>query len=157
MIRTFLAVVLVSCSITSNAAESVDERLDRIEQRLSRIESLLSAEPTQTTAPDNNGEQSTIVLEHRAIIMDTIAGFWTQPPLVKMESRIVVNIKLVPTGEVISSRLVTGSSDERFDQSVLEAIKQAGRFPDLRDLPNAVFEANFRNLDLSIRADDLIQ
>ena len=67
----------------------------------------------------------------------------------------LVRLRLVPTGEVVGITFVQRSGNDIFDRSVEQAVERAGRFPELQELENAVFERNFRTFDLLFRPEDL--
>ena len=61
----------------------------------------------------------------------------------------VVNIKLDPSGNVLSSRIVTGSGDFSYDQAVLSAVGNSSPLPLPQDDPVVRKELQ----DLNLRAN----
>ncbi len=174
MRKIFLISILAFWAMDSLGADSVDERASRIEEQLiqineqlARIEALLTEgsakEPIQeftserqrATQPSTKAlsAERQLIAAYIAMIQDTIASNWIQPPVVRNGVQVTVNVKLAPTGEIVSNRIVQASGDAQLDRSILKAIDQAG----LRDLPNAVFEQNFRDFNLLFSSDDLIR
>lgn len=101
--------------------------------------------------------ENQLIAQYTAIIREAVSGNWIQPPNSRNGMQVLINIKLVPTGEIISSVVVQSSGDPVFDRSALQAVDKAGRFPELADLPNAVFERNFRNFTLLFSPEDLLR
>ena len=72
--------------------------------------------------------------------------------------RAVLQIQLIPTGEVVDVSVVQGSGSEEFDRSAVNAVRRVGKFPELQQLvrenPRA-FEQNFRRFRLDFYPEDL--
>ena len=64
-------------------------------------------------------------------------------------------VQLVPTGDVISVSVLRSSGNAAFDNSAVNAVKRANRFPELQNLPSAEFEKSFRRFQLLFRPEDL--
>lgn len=101
--------------------------------------------------------ENQLIAQYTAIIHDIVSSYWIQPPSSRNGMQVLINIKLTPTGEIISNVIVQSSGDAIFDRSALQAVEKAGRFPELRDLPLAVFERNFRNFNLLFSPEDLLR
>lgn len=92
---------------------------------------------------------------YAALIRQTVVNYWSRPPSARNGMEAELEVRLVPTGEVISVRVVRGSGNSAFDRSAVNAVEKAGRFPELKDLPRNEFEANFRVFKLLFRPEDL--
>jgi colicin import membrane protein len=69
----------------------------------------------------------------------------------------VVQLQVVPTGEVVGITIVESSGNSAFDRSVEQAVERAERFPELQDLDTPIFERNFRTFSLLFRPEDLLR
>ena len=72
--------------------------------------------------------------------------------------QVELQVRLVPTGQVMGVAVVRSSGDPAFDQSAVNAVQQVGRFDRLQELSRKdplLFEQNFRTLNLTFRPDDL--
>ena len=69
----------------------------------------------------------------------------------------VVQLQIVPTGEVVGAIIVESSGNAAFDRSALQAVERVERFPELQDLQIGVFERNFRTFSLLFRPEDLLR
>ncbi len=58
-----------------------------------------------------------------------------------------IRITLVPTGEIINTKIIKGSGIKSFDDSALTAIARVGSFDDLQ-MPSNLFEKHFRQFIL---------
>ena len=90
-----------------------------------------------------------------ALITEVIQNNWSRPPSARNNMETELALKLVPTGEVISVKVVKSSGNEAFDRSAETAVLKAERFPELQQVPARVFEQYFRHLRLKFRPEDL--
>jgi colicin import membrane protein len=92
-----------------------------------------------------------------AIIQNLIQRHWIIPPSARNGMTAIVELRMVPTGEIVDYRLVQSSGDAAFDRSALAAVERVDSFPELRDMPTAIFERNFRTFSLVFRPEDLLR
>jgi colicin import membrane protein len=90
-----------------------------------------------------------------ALIQQTVVNYWTRPPSARNGMECELEVRLIPTGEVVSVTLVRSSGNAAFDSSAINAVKKAGAFPELQKLPSGEFERKFRRLNLIFRPEDL--
>ena len=110
----------------------------------------VAAEDAQATA--TAGEMSA---SFAALIQQTVINYWSRPPSARNGMEALLQIQLVPTGEVQSVSLLKSSGNTAFDRSAINAVEKAGSFPELQKLPAAEFENNFRRFRLLFRPEDL--
>jgi colicin import membrane protein len=101
--------------------------------------------------------ENQLIAQYTAIIHDIVSSNWIQPPSARNGMQVLINIRLAPNGEIISKAVVQSSGDAVFDRSALQAVEKAARFPELQDLPIAVFERNFRDFNLLFSPEDLLR
>ena len=92
---------------------------------------------------------------YAALIQQTVINYWSRPPSARNGMETLLSIQLIPTGEVVSVSVIKGSGNSAFDQSAINAVKKAGSFPELQNLPPREFEKTFRRLSLLFRPEDL--
>jgi len=92
---------------------------------------------------------------YAALIRETVSGYWSTPPSARNGMQVLLELQLVPTGEVVSVRILESSGDQAFDRSATNAVEKAGSFPELKNLPAREFEKNFRRFRLLFRPEDL--
>ena len=119
-------------------------------QSLKEIESALASE--QTTQEGSVGSISDTVA---AIIQQAVVGRWARPPSARNGMVAVLEIALVPTGDVVGVAVLRSSGDNAFDRSAINAVERAGRFPEVSQIERALFERDFRRFQLIFKPDDL--
>lgn len=90
-----------------------------------------------------------------SLIQRTVVNYWSRPPSARNGMECELSIQLIPTGEVVNVTLVRSSGNSAFDSSAINAVKKAGAFPELQNLPSREFEKNFRRLTLIFKPEDL--
>jgi colicin import membrane protein len=90
-----------------------------------------------------------------AIIQRAVINRWTRPPSARNGMRAVLEIALVPTGDVVGVAVLSTSGNQAFDRSAINAVEKAGRFPEVKELERALFERDFRRFQLIFKPEDL--
>jgi colicin import membrane protein len=120
----------------------------------------ISRRELATAMASEEAEQVAVTAEemaasYAALIRETVTGYWSRPPSARNGMQALLELQLVPTGEIVSVRVVNGSGDVAFDRSALNAVEKAGSFPELKNLPVREFEKTFRRFRLLFRPEDL--
>lgn len=110
----------------------------------------IAAEDARATATAEEMSAS-----YAALIQQTVINYWSRPPSARNGMEALLQIQLVPTGEVQSVSLLRSSGNTAFDRSAINAVEKAGSFPELQKLPSAEFEKSFRRFRLLFRPEDL--
>jgi colicin import membrane protein len=119
-----------------------------------------AARQAQEQARNNAAAQSVeqqMVAQYVGIIKDLVSGAWSRPPSARNGMLAVVQLRLTPTGEIVSSTLVQSSGDGPFDRSVLQAVDRVGNISELQGMPTPIFERYFRNFNLEFTPEDLLR
>lgn len=144
----------------------VAEEQERERQRAAEREQQLAAERAATEAANiaaNNAraqEQSVedqLIAQYYGIIHDLVSNAWSRPPDSRNGMLAVVQLRLTPTGEIVSRSIVQPSGNDSFDRSVLQAVDRVGAFPELKEMPTPIFERNFRTFNLEFSPEDLLR
>lgn len=101
--------------------------------------------------------QQDLVSQYAAMIHDLVSRNWVRPPSARNGMTAVVEIRTTPVGDITSRNIIQSSGDAAFDRSVEQAISRVGSLPELRELPSAVYERNFRVFSLIFRPEDLLR
>ena len=103
-----------------------------------------------TLADDEAAAQS-----YRYGIYQLIVANWSRPPSARNDMQTLLQVELVPTGDVVAVMLVESSGSGAFDQSAEAAVRKARRF----EVPSesAVFEKYFRRFTLLFKPEDLLR
>jgi colicin import membrane protein len=127
------------------------------EARLQELERLAREQSTREAQANQLAGEQLIVAQYVTIIRRVISQNWQIPPSARNGMTAVVQLQVVPTGEVVGISIVESSGNSAFDRSVEQAVERAGRFPELQDLETPVFERNFRTFSLLFRPEDLLR
>lgn len=92
---------------------------------------------------------------YAAYVFERVAGNWNRPPSARRGMVTELLIQLVPTGQVISVRVVKSSGNEAFDRAAEQAVSKVGQFDKLKELSPRVFDKYFRQLRLVFKPEDL--
>lgn len=140
------------------AAREQARREEEARQQAAREEAAENArqraaqQAAQQAAADNQAIQA-----YTAVIHETVSRNWSIPPSARNGMTVLLNIRLVPTGEVISVNVIESSGDAAFDRSAEQAVLKAERFPELQQMPTRLFEREFRSINLVFRPEDLLR
>ena len=144
------------------APEPAPTRAEPEKPRLSRQElaELTRADLARAVAEEESAAAAAVTsaemaASYAALIQQTVINYWSRPPSARNGMETLLSIQLIPTGEVVSVNVVKGSGNSAFDQSAVNAVKKAGSFPELQNLPAREFEKTFRRLSLLFRPEDL--
>ena len=125
------------------------EELAQISRR--ELADSLNAEESQQVSV--TAEQ--MAASYAALIRDTVTSYWSRPASARNGMQALLELQLVPTGEIVSVSVLQGSGSVAFDRSAINAVDKAGSFPELKNLPNREFEKSFRRFRLLFRPEDL--
>jgi colicin import membrane protein len=122
------------------------EAQERLEAALQKEEQFLSERS------DDVNTQS-----YEALIQERIIQSWSRPPSARNGMQALLEINMVPTGQVVNVRVIESSGDSAFDRSAEQAVKRVDRFTEITDMPSDLFERNFRVFRLLFKPEDLRQ
>lgn len=89
------------------------------------LQEQLAAERASLDAARNQD----IISQYVGLIGDKVQRNWIQPPTSRVGLSCVVQVQLMPTGDVISVQIVQSSGDAAFDRSVEAAVYRAAPLP----------------------------
>lgn len=131
------------------------ERQQREERERQERQRALEEAMDREQAEQEAAERQELTMSYRDQVARRIEQNWSRPPSARRGMECVLEINLVPTGEVVNVRVVQGSGNAAFDRSAEQAVRRVGRFRELQELPTDVFNQNFRQLRLVFRPEDL--
>jgi colicin import membrane protein len=121
------------------------------EQRQQDFADALAAEGELLLAEQDEVSSQAYVAE----IARAIGQHWSRPPSARRGMTCELQLRLIPTGEVVSVSVSKGSGNDAFDRSAEQAVKRLGRFESLADMPPVLFERYFRQFTLLFDPQDL--
>ena len=95
------------------------------------------------------------VNQYQALIRQRVSQTWKRPPGARRNMVTLLEIHMVPTGEIVSVKLKESSGSGAFDQSALLAVEKASPFDFFAPLSTRLFDANFRRFIFRFSAEDL--
>ena len=140
------------------------EREDREKRNLAASEEIRQQREAErrredaekSAAADAARTEFELVQSATAIIQQAVQQVWNRPPSARNGMRAVLQIQMLPTGELLDVRITQTSGDPAFDRASENAVYSAAPFTELRDLPISIFNANFRTLSLIFQPEDLL-
>ena len=96
-------------------------------------------------------QQQTEIDKYMNAIENKIYQRWVMPPSTNTGMVCVLQVRLIPSGEVIDIKVSKPSGDPVYDQSVIAAVRKASPLP-LPPAESGLFDV-FRDLTLPVRAD----
>lgn len=97
------------------------------------------------------------VKSYESVIQQRVRENWSRPPSARNGMQTVLEINMVPTGQVVNVRVIRSSGDIAFDRSAEQAVKRVDRFTEIQGMPNDLFERHFRVFRLLFQPEDLRQ
>ena len=123
------------------------EKID-ITTNTSVIEAIEALENRQTSDTQERVEVSQSDVEkYSFIIKKQVMANWKRPKNLNSNLKTEIQINLVPTGEIISSKIIKGSGNKIFDDSALSAVLKVRSFEGLNMQMN-LFDQHFREFIL---------
>lgn len=126
-------------------------------ERQQELVNSIEAEKVRIKAEQQAAKDDVLAQSYNHIIDARVSENWSRPPSARNDMVVLLRIQLIPTGDVVGVDIVKGSGDLAFDRSAERAVRKAERFPELKKLPNHIFEKHFRTFSLSFEPKDLRQ
>ena len=125
--------------------EVVDAERARQEEANNRAR---QAEEAQAAALQAARTESQLVQSATGLIQQIVQENWSRPPSARNGMRAILQIRMLPTGELVEATITQSSGDPAFDRSAENAVYRAAPFTELQQLPISIFNTNFRSLSL---------
>lgn len=113
-------------------------------------------ETADAAAAELASSEFEMVQSGMAIIQQAVQSVWSRPPSARNGMRTILQIRMLPTGELVDAVITESSGDPAFDRSAENAVYRAAPFRELQELPSNVFNENFRSLSLIFQPEDLL-
>ena len=126
-----------------------------------KIEKIIISEPSieleeisrSSQIPAKNFKKDVIsfsqsdISKYSSIIKQQVMSQWKKPRVITADLTTEIRITLVPTGEIVATKIIKGSGIKSFDDSAITAIARVGSFEGLQ-MPSNLFEEHFRQFIL---------
>jgi len=113
-------------------------------------------EAADAAAAELASSEFEMVQSGTALIQQLVQESWSRPPSARNGMRAILQMRLLPTGELVDVSVTQSSGDPAFDRSAENAVYGAAPFRELQALPINVFNENFRSLSLIFEPEDLL-
>ncbi len=70
--------------------------------------------------------------------------------------KVLLEIELLPTGQLVNVRIIEGSGDRAFDLAAETAVRKVERFEEIADMKPELFNSTFRKFKLLFNPEDLL-
>jgi len=94
---------------------------------------------------------------YEELIAERVRQNWNRPPSARNGMTAVLEIRMLPTGQVMGVRVVKSSGDAPFDRAAEQAVKRVDRFEEVKNIPPDIFEKHFRQFTFTFTPEDLRQ
>lgn len=127
------------------------------QQRLQELatQSFEDALQTEEVNLDTATEEGEAAKSYIQGIYELVVQNWSRPPSARNDMKALLQVELVPTGELVAVNVIQSSGNEAFDRSAEQAVRKAQKFEVPKD--NALFEARFRRFNLLFQPEDLFR
>ena len=132
------------------------ERAEQERQRQQALERQQAEAAAQAAAAEAARNEFELVQSATGLIQQIVQENWSRPPSARNGMRTILQIRMLPTGELLDVTITQSSGDAAFDRSAETAVYRAAPFSELQSLPINVFNANFRSLSLIFEPEDLL-
>ena len=107
-----------------------EERLAKLEQqkREEEFRNKLKAEQ-ERLAKESDKQKQSVINQYKAMITAKVRQNWIVPASATEGMSCEVQVRLIPSGDVITVQLTRSSGDETFDRSVENAVRKASPLP----------------------------
>ncbi|MEL0169027.1 MAG: cell envelope integrity protein TolA [Pseudomonadaceae bacterium] len=119
-------------------------------------EALAEETQYQQAQADRSGDQ--VAASYNDLIRRYVSQQWRRPPTARNGMKVVLRIGMLPTGQITDVVVKQSSGDAGFDQSAVQAVRNVARIPEIQQLSSqhpAVFEQDFRSLEMGFKPEDL--
>jgi colicin import membrane protein len=90
------------------------------------------------------------------LIATRVEENWSRPPNARKDMKVVMEIELLPNGQVINVTIVESSGDRSFDLAAEAAVRKADKFEEIATMKPELFDKVFRKFKLLFNPEDLL-
>ncbi len=137
--------------------EDEQESLDKLKELQNKHsqskQSQNKIDQDDVSADARRSDEQSMVGHYSALIRDRVEQAWSRPTSARPGMEAVLQVKLLPGGEVRDVEIIKSSGDQAFDYSALKAIREVRILPVPED--TALFNRYFRVIQFPFRPEDL--
>ena len=138
------------------------EERERLEQQQKRreqeaLEQAIAMEQQENQDAQQLASDQLEQAKYAALIRNLTSQHWNRPPSARNNMMAEIRISLSPMGDVLGITMVKSSGSDEFDRSVIQAIRGAAPFSELKNLERRIFDQYFRRITFRFRPEDLVR
>ena len=86
------------------------------------------------------------------LIQEKFINLWNKPSVLNENIQASIKLTLSPSGEILSSSLISSSGNKKFDESALKAVSKVNFLTELSKIKRTDFEKYFREITLVFKS-----
>ena len=86
------------------------------------------------------------------LIQEKFINLWNKPFVLNENIQVSIKLTLSPSGEILSSSLISSSGNKKFDESALKAVSKVNFLTELSKIKRTDFEKYFREITLVFKS-----
>ena len=86
------------------------------------------------------------------LIQAKFINLWNKPSILNENIQASIKLTLSPSGEILSSSLISSSGNKKFDESALKAVSKVNFLTELSEIKRTDFEKYFREITLVFKS-----
>ena len=86
------------------------------------------------------------------LIQAKFINLWNKPSVLNENIQASIKLTLSPSGEILSSSLISSSGNKKFDESALKAVSKVNFLTELSEIKRTDFEKYFREITLVFKS-----
>lgn len=115
------------------------------------LDELLTDDANQLQAEEDLNQ----VQRYSLAVENQVYRRWSRPPSARKDMTVLLAIRLLPSGDIVSAIVREGSGNSAFDRSAVSAVKRVERFEFVREMESRLFETYFREFEMRFSPQDL--
>jgi len=100
-------------------------------------------------------EDASEIQRYSLAIENQVYRRWSRPPSARKDMKVLLVIRVLPSGDIVSATVKKGSGSDAFDRSAVSAVKRVERFEFVREMEPRLFETYFREFEMRFSPQDL--
>ena len=100
-------------------------------------------------------EDLTEIQRYSLAIENQVYRRWSRPPSARNNMVVLLGLRLLPSGDIVSVTVLEGSGNDALDRSAVSAVKRVQRFEFIREMEPRLFEAYFREFEMRFSPQDM--
>jgi colicin import membrane protein len=136
--------------------QDAKSQVDKEKQRKDAEAALAAAMEVEENILQEGSINDDEIGKYIGLIANRIADNWSRPPNARKDMKVLLEIELLPTGQLVNVRIVESSGDRAFDLAAETAVRKVERFEEIATMKPALFNSTFRKFNLLFNPEDLL-